>query len=108
MKRLSIFLGAMVAMSAWAQTSSKEESLEASTAKRAKENPPTIDLSKPNEITVGSLTYSGIVVQMVKTDNLLQLINPAAPEKYGAAEDNVVRDPISYKVSGLKVFSIQF
>ena len=108
MKRLSIFLGALVALSAWAQTSSKEESLESSIANRAKENPPTLEQKKPNEITVGDLTYSGIAIQVVKTDNLAQLINPAAPEKYGFAEDNVVRDPISNRVSGLKIFSIQF
>src|SRR6266850_1174439 len=108
MKRLSIFLGAMVALSTWAQTSSKEESLETSIANRAKETPLTPQQKKPNEITVGHLTYSGIAVEVVKTDNLFQLINPAAPEKYGSAEDNVVRDPISNRVSGLKIFSIQF
>ncbi|SRR5258706_11013983 len=108
MKRLSILLGGMVALSAWAQTSSKEESLETSTAKRAAENPPTLEEKKPNEITVGSLTYSGIAVQAIKTDNIAQLINPAAPERYGSAEDNVVRGPISNRVSGLKIISIQF
>ena|SRR5882724_11108936 len=108
MKRLSIFLGALVALSAWAETPSKEESFEASIAKRARETPLIPEQKKPNEITVGHLTYSGIAVQAVKTDNLFQLVNPAAPEKYGSAEDNVVRDPINNRVSGLKFFSIQF
>jgi len=108
MKRLSIFLGALVALSAWGETSSKEESLETSLAKRAKEYPLTIEQKKPNEITVGSLTYSGIAIQVVKTDDLFQLFNPAAPDRYGSGEDNVVRDPISNRVSGLKIFSIQF
>ena len=108
MKRLAIFLGAMVALSAAAQSSPKDETIETFTAKRARENPPEIEVLKPNEITVGSLTYSGIAVEAVKTDNPLQLINPFAPERYGDAEDNVVRDPITNRVSGLKIFSIQF
>jgi len=108
MKRLTVILGVLAAFSAWAQPGTKEESLETFTAKRARENPPEVQLSKPNEITVGRLTYSGIAVQVVKTDSLLQLVNPFAPERYGQAEDNVVRDPISNHVSGLKIFSIQF
>src|SRR5262245_18640775 len=63
---------------------------------------------KPNQIVSGDLTYSGILVEAVKVDNPLQLINPAAPAAYGAAEDNVAWDPISSKPSGLKFFSIQF
>jgi hypothetical protein len=108
MKRLTVVLGVLVAFSAWAESGTKEETLETITAKRAREHPPEVELSKPNEITVGNLTYSGIAVQVVKTDRLLQLVNPLAPERYGQAEDNVVRDPISNHVSGLKIFSIQF
>ena len=108
MKRLSIFLGALVALSAWAETSSKEESIETSVAKHAKDYPLTIEQKKHNEITAGNFTYSGIAIQVVKTDNLFQLFNPVAPERYGSGEDNVVLDPISNRASGLKVFSIQF
>jgi len=35
---------------------------------------------------------------------LLEGINPAAPERYGSAEDNVVWDPVSGKISGLNFF----
>ena len=107
MKRLTVVLGVLVAFSAWAE-SGKEETLETLTAKRAREHPPEVQLSKPNEITVGNLTYSGIAVEVVKTDNPLQLVNPFAPDRYGQAEDNVVRDAISNRVSGLKILSIQF
>jgi hypothetical protein len=63
---------------------------------------------KPNEIKIGGLIYSGILVQLSQTDNAFQLINPAAPAAYGTPEDNLVRDPITGRVSGLKLFSISF
>jgi len=63
---------------------------------------------KPNEIKGKRTIWSGIAVQVFKTDHPLQLINPAAPARYGAAEDNVARDPITGKSSGLKVFSFTF
>jgi hypothetical protein len=63
---------------------------------------------RPNEVKINGFTYSGILVQLSRTDNPLELINPAAPLAYGSPEDNVVRDPITGKVSGLKLFSISF
>jgi hypothetical protein len=63
---------------------------------------------KPNEIDTKRFTFSGILVQIGLTDNLLQLINPAAPAEYGTAEDNLLRDPIRGQPSGLKLFAIQF
>ena len=67
-----------------------------------------LKLSKPNEITAGRITLSGIVVEAVKIDNALQLINPFAPASYGSAADNTARDTITGKASGLKVFAIRF
>jgi len=63
---------------------------------------------KPNEVRRNGVSYSGILVQLAKTDRPLELINPAAPPEYGSSEDNTVRDPIDGKVSGLKLFSIRF
>jgi hypothetical protein len=63
---------------------------------------------KPNEIVSRGFTFSGIAVHVAKTENLLQLINPAAPAEYGSAEDSLVLDPIDVQPSGLKVFSFQF
>ena len=40
-----------------------------------------------------------ILVHLVNADNPLQLINSAAPGRYGSAEDNVVRDPASGDIS---------
>lgn len=62
---------------------------------------------KPNEIEVGSVVYSGIAVQVAKTSNPLQLINPLAPAKYGSADENVVHS-FNGTGTGLKVFAINF
>ena len=64
-----------------------------------------------NKTFLGAEDYmrsNGIIVEVVKTRNPLELINPAAPVEYGRAEDNTVRDPIDRKVTGLKLFSIEF
>ena len=75
---------------------------------RERETPLHIETPAPNETAHGHLKVDGILVQLVKTDNPLQLINPAAPERYGSAEDNVVRDSASGKVSGLKFLELRF
>jgi hypothetical protein len=54
------------------------------------------------------VTVSGIAVAAVQADNKLQLLNPVAPPEYGTSEDSVVRDPITGKVSGLKILAIEF
>lgn len=63
---------------------------------------------KPNEIATGKFRLSGILIESAKADNPLHLLNPFAPWEYDSAADNIVRDPISGRVSGLKLFSIQF
>lgn len=67
-----------------------------------------LKLTKPNELSLGRLTLSGIAVEAAKTPNPLQLFNPRAPIEYGSPEDNLVRDPIHGRVTGLKLFSIRF
>ena len=63
---------------------------------------------KANELTLGLHTYSGIVVQAIKTKPLLELFSPAAPSAYGSGWDNI--DQIPSRGSGhmLKLFSINF
>jgi hypothetical protein len=61
-----------------------------------------------NEVQHGNLLVSGILVQLVKTDNPLQMVNPAAPPEYGPAEQNVFRDPVSGRTTGLKFLSVNF
>lgn len=72
----------------------------------------TLQTEKANEIRHGRIRYNGIFVQLVKTDNPLQLINPAAPPEYGSSRDNLVVDPNNgpgnSSRQGLKLFSINF
>jgi hypothetical protein len=108
MKKLSLLFSTLAIFAANAESMRVTESLEAWTARRLQEAPPHLDEKRPNEIKVGSLSYSGIAIEAVKMDNPFQLINPAAPVQYGYAEANLVRDPVLGRVSGLKIFSIQF
>ncbi len=63
---------------------------------------------KPNEIKTESGTYSGVLPQLVKTDNPLQLVNPVAPEEYGKAKDNTAYDSRDGKAQGIKLFSFSW
>lgn len=63
---------------------------------------------KPNEIKTESGSYSGVLPQLVKTDNPLQLVNPAAPKEYGEAKDNTVYDSRDGKAQGIKLFSFSW
>ena len=107
MRTFALLLFGLGILASNAQQTPPSESLEALTVRRAEETALTNEL-KPNEIKAGPVSYSGIAVEVVKVDNLFELINPAAPAEYGFAEQNVVRDPADNKISGLKFFSIQF
>ncbi len=91
------------------QTSLPQESFESRFVQRpSNEHLLFIPPLKPNEVTVNGMTYEGIFVQMAKTPNPLQLINPAASLEYGSSDDNTVFDPITGNASGLKLFSVRF
>jgi hypothetical protein len=76
---------------------------------RARETPlHYVEKPAPNETVHGRIAVDGILVQLDKTDNPLQLINPAAPARYGSAEENILRNPASGKVSGLKFLEVRF
>jgi len=63
---------------------------------------------KPNEMTLGHVQASGIAIEIAKTKQPLKLLNPFSPLTNSSPEDNVVRDPFTGKVDGLKVFAIHF
>lgn len=63
---------------------------------------------KPNEIRTEKGVYSGVLPQIKKTDNPLQLVNPAAPKEYGDAKDNTVIDPRTGQGQGIKLFSFSW
>ncbi len=69
---------------------------------------PSLQATRPNQIVVGKLSYSGITVQAIKAKNPLQLLNPAAPARYGSGQDNVVNFPFSGTGPMLKLFSLDF
>jgi len=89
-------------------TPQHDEKLTTQIELRAREIPLDVDRFAPNQISLRRLELDGIAVQLVKTDNPLQLINPAAPERYGPAEDDVVRDLTTSKISGLKLLELRF
>lgn len=91
-----------------AQASRTETPLQSTTTQIGKKRQSLSQDEKPNEILKERVGYSGVAVQLVKTDNPVQLINPAAPAKYGSPEDNTLRNPIDNKVLGLKIFAIKF
>lgn len=100
----------MAALSATAAETSSEDSLETIAARRARESPPLLNLNKPNEIKAGSITYSGVTVEVARniTNEPWQVINPFAPASFGQADYNVSLDPITGRASGIRLFSIEF
>ena len=52
---------------------------------------------------------SGVIPRAIRGGNLLQMLNPFAPAKYGTADDNVSFDPdVPEKVNGINFFSVSF
>jgi hypothetical protein len=130
MKKLCLILLLSAVASAWAgnpptptlsQTAPARETVKTNTVPQtdqkstaqieshARETPlHYVEKPAPNETVHGRIAVDGILVQLDKTDNPLQLINPAAPARYGTAEENILRNPASGKVSGLKVLELRF
>jgi hypothetical protein len=109
MKRMSILVCGLTVLVAGALEARAQDSLESQLNTRLREAASaSMSEVKPNEIVKGDVTYSGIFVDVWKTDSLPELLNPFAPAKYGSAEDNTLRDPITERASGWKLFSIRF
>ena len=113
MKVILIFVVGLAACATIAQSTNappprEEWPFPGQTTLRSPETLPYQKEVKLNEANFGHLIFSGIGIELVKARNPLQLINPAAPPEYGYADDNVVRDPITRRASGLKVFALQF
>ena len=64
--------------------------------------------SSPSKVTRGKITYSGTAVQAVRTRQPLQLVNPAAPARYGDGYLHLVTGPTTSWASGWKLFSLSF
>lgn len=109
MKRISILLSALAVLAAATLPVRAQESMESQISTRlGKAISLSADEVKANEVVKAHAAYSGIAVDVIKTSNRLQLFNPFAPARYGSAEDNTLRDSITGRASGWKLFSIRF
>ena len=91
-----------------ATPASVQQELDSATVRRLAERAVVLKERKVNQATVGKVQCSGVAVAVVRADNPLQLLNPAAPARYGTLEDSIVREPMSRKAVGIKLFSIDF
>jgi hypothetical protein len=66
------------------------------------------DVEMPNAIVFEKFTLRGMAVQWFKTDNLLQLFNPLAPERYGSGDQNLVHDPVTRRPKGFTILAFDF
>jgi hypothetical protein len=109
MRRMSILICGLAVLAVGASAARAQDSLESQVNTRLSQAA-ALSLSevKPNEIARGNVVFSGIAVDILKTDSLPQLFNPLAPDKYGSAEDNALLDLITERPSGWKLFSIRF
>jgi len=104
-----VLVGGFAVLTSGVQLACAQDSMESQLNTRlARASSLSLREVRPNEIVKGDIAYSGIAVQVIKTDNLLQLFNPAAPAKYGSAEDNTLRDPLTGRAPAWKLFSIRF
>jgi len=109
MKARCILVFGLAALASSTQVARAQDAMESQlNARLARASALSLREVKPNEVWRGDVAYSGIAVQVTKTGNLLQLFNPAAPAKYGSAEDNTLRDPITGRANAWKIFSIRF
>lgn len=69
---------------------------------------PQEDVVALNELPLDGFTLRGAAVQWIKTDNLLQLFNPFAPEEYGSGVQNLAYDAITGRPKGLLILAIDF
>ncbi len=102
---------ALVSLAAGASARSPEmdRALDTHAARMAREKALISQPEKNKNRIVGRrAAYSGIVVQAIKADHPLQLLNPAAPDEYGNGEESVMREPTAGRVNGLRIFSIEF
>lgn len=108
MKTWITLLLVLLASGAAAQTTNSSQALD---AKAAPPLPQSLIESRPVEpsrMTGDRYSVGGIAAQAIKSKRVLQLLNPIAPPKYFAAAENLVREPKSGRVEGLRFLSLEF
>jgi hypothetical protein len=109
MKIVLMLLFALAVLTANAQPTNTTPALQTQLINRlSKGNSILLNEAKLNEFVKGRVTYSGLAVEVAKLSNPLQLVNPAAPAKYGSPGDNVLPDPYNGRNLGWKIFSLAF
>lgn len=104
---LLLFAGLAMA-AARPQEADTNETFETEISRRAKDAAAELRQERGNELRTERFTYSGILIQALKADNVLQLINPFYESDSLSPEDNLIRDPISNRPKGLKLFVLEF
>src|SRR5580765_1346306 len=104
MKASLSFLALLAAGTVNAQSPNPSDVLETRLTREARTSLTNPESPTLNRIMGQRFIYTGIAIELMRADNSLQMLNPFAPERYGTAEQNVVRDPITGQVSGLKLF----
>jgi hypothetical protein len=109
MKTLLVLSSVLVAGSLWAQNSPPSNyPFNAENIPQRRDTLLTPKLIQPNEIAGHKVAYSGVAVQIVKTKQPLQLLDPFAPPEYGSGYQNNDRDIITHQSNGIRLFSIHF
>jgi hypothetical protein len=108
MKKLFLLLSVLVAGSLSAQDPKPGPPMKAENIPQRRDTLLTPKLSQPNEIVHRQFTYSGVLVQIAKSSEPAQLVNPFAPAEYGTGYENNDRDIITHESNGIKLFSIHF
>jgi hypothetical protein len=109
MKIVSIMVFALAVLTANAQPTNTTPALQTELVNHlSKGTSLLLNEGKLNEYVKGRVTYSGLAVEVAKLSNPLQLLNPAAPAKYGSPSDNVMPDPYNGRNLGWKILSLSF
>ena len=86
--------------------------VELATPKETETKPQAAKLAVPSDLMLKKklkkeVELSGILIQVRRSTNVLQLINPRAPAKYGQGWVNV-RSDVAGKSTGLSLISVDF
>ena len=108
MKRLFVLSVALSSMLAQAQLKPLQPLTDAELATYTRSYILGIPETSYHTIVGERVVYSGISIQLLRSPNPLQLINPWAPKEYGPSDQNLVIDPVTKKPAGLRFFAISF
>lgn len=95
-------------LGAVAQTPSAENVSDRELAAFAREYVLGTPFRSYDTVTGDRVVYSGILVQVFRAPQPLQLLNPWAPRAYEPSQGAVAVDPLTRRPVGLRLFAIHF